>query len=83
VPTQTEHTPPSRFASPSTVMICTCPWSTTVAAYRLRPRPGLGTAWLDHYCPGAWSRSNLPQGARLDVRIAQAFGLGRLKVSSG
>jgi hypothetical protein len=32
--------------------------------------PGLGTAWLDHYCPGAWSRSNLPQGARLDVRIA-------------
>jgi len=25
---------------------------------------------LDHYCPGAWSRSNLPQGARLDVRIA-------------
>jgi hypothetical protein len=32
--------------------------------------PGLGTAWLDHYCPGAWSRSNLPQGARLDVHIA-------------
>lgn len=32
--------------------------------------PGLGTAWLDHYCPGAWSRNNLPQGARLNVRIA-------------